>query len=143
MPPVFRMTPERITTLAPNEVFVFGSNYAGRHGRGAAAAAMKFGAQHGVGTGPCGQTYAIATKDQNLRVLSRRDIETQLPRFFEYVNAHPEKTFLVTPIGCGLAKYSPKDIAPLFFEYHIPDNLVLPRSFWEYSKALQQPAKVR
>lgn len=43
-----RYTPERITELKPNEVFVFGSNLAGAHAGGAARIAMeRFGAVWG------------------------------------------------------------------------------------------------
>jgi hypothetical protein len=120
-------TPEHITELKPNEIFVFGSNRAGRHGRGAAKDALKFGAKHGVGEGICGKTYGIATKDRDLNVLSLREIEINVARFIRTAKAWPGLTFLVTPIGCGLAGYSPKDIAPMFVG--APANVVLPASF--------------
>ena len=122
-------TPEKITHLLPNEVFVFGSNLAGRHGLGAALTAVrKFGARHGKGMGLCGQSYAIATKDRNLRVLSLAAIETQVIRFLEFAEENPNLTFYVTKIGCGLARYSVKDIAPMF-NREIPANVILPIGF--------------
>jgi len=127
------MMDKTITELAPNEVFVFGSNYAGRHGKGAALTAQrKFGARNGQGTGLMGQSYGIATKDRNLRVLSLDTIQQQIRKFLEFASLHSELKFLVTPIGCGLAGYKPKDIAPLFFFYRIPLNVILPESFLKY-----------
>jgi hypothetical protein len=122
------ITPENITQLAENEVFVFGSNFAGRHGKGAALIAVrKFGAINGQGTGHVGQTYGIATKDRNLGVLPLHKIQVQVERFLRYAATHPELSFLVTPIGCGLAGYSAKEIAPMF--RYRPDNVILPQTF--------------
>ena len=57
-----RTTPENITSLAPNEIFVFGSNLSGMHGGGAAwVAYRKFGAIMGQGVGLQGQSYGIPT----------------------------------------------------------------------------------
>lgn len=123
-------TPADITRLEPNEVFVFGSNLAGRHGKGAArTAAMKFGAIYGKGRGPMGQSYAIATKDDCLCTLSEAEIQAQVTQFLDYAKQHPGTRFLVTEIGCGLAGYEPKDIAPMF--RGAPSNVVLPASFIE------------
>jgi hypothetical protein len=122
-----RTTPERITFLAPNEIFVFGSNYAGRHGKGAAKDAIRFGARWGQGDGLSGQTYGIPTKGYKLEILPLHYIRIAVERFLRRAAASPEFTFLVTPIGCGLAGYSPKDIAPMFKDS--PPNVVLPESF--------------
>ena len=122
-----------ITKLNDNEVFVFGSNYAGRHGKGAALTALrKFGAKSGQGVGLMGQSYGIATKDHNLKVLPLSIIELQIGRFLRFARTHPNLTFLVTPIGCGLAGYKYKEIAPLFFNFSIPDNVKLPEEFIKY-----------
>ncbi len=119
-----------ITKLTKNEIFVFGSNYAGRHGKGAALTALrKFGAKNGQGIGLMGQSYGIATKDRNLKVLPLITIKSQIGKFLVFAYNHPELKFLVTPIGCGLAGYKPKDIAPLFYYYKIPINVVLPEEF--------------
>jgi hypothetical protein len=121
-----------ITSLQSNEVFVFGSNYAGRHGAGAALIAVrKFGARNGQGTGLMGQSYGIATKDKNLKVLPLHKIGVQIDKFVRFAAAHPELTFLVTEIGCGLAGYNPKDIAP-FFNQLLTGNIILPESFWKH-----------
>ena len=121
-------TPDNITSLKANEVFVFGSNYAGRHGRGAALDALQFGAIPGQGTGLMGQSYGIATKGRRLEVLSLTEIGGQVRRFITFARDHPELTFLVTEIGCGLANYTPRQIAPLFGT-EIPENVRLPASF--------------
>ena len=89
-------------------------------------AAVKFGAVYGQGYGHHGSTYAIPTKGRNLEVLSLKAIQKEVSVFLAYAQAHPELTFLVTPIGCGYAGYRPEDIAPLFFP--LP-NVVYPASF--------------
>jgi hypothetical protein len=118
-----------ITALKPDEVFVFGSNLAGRHGRGAALTArLKFGAIPGRGIGMMGQSYGIPTKDKHLKVLSIWEIWDHIRNFIHFAQEHPEKVFLVTEIGCGLAGYKPCQIAPLFGPL-IPSNVRLPESF--------------
>jgi hypothetical protein len=125
-----RYTPEIIDHLEPNEVFVFGSNLAGIHGAGAAKDALKFGAVKMQGEGHFGQTYALPTKSYNYKItLSLDQIAGHVSKFIEYAISHPQLTFLVTPIGCGLAGYSPNEIAPLFREVVRNDNIILPISF--------------
>lgn len=121
--------PDHITQLADNEVFVFGSNRGGRHGKGAAKTALKWGAVYGQGEGLMGQTYGISTKDANLNVLSLREIQINVDRFVRVARAYRELTFLVTAIGTGLAKLKTSDIAPMFKD--APDNVRLPKSFLE------------
>lgn len=122
-------TPDNITTLAANEVFVFGSNLAGRHGKGAALVArQKFGAVSGQGTGLMGRSYGIATKGVKLDVLPLPKIGEQVSTFLAFARAHPDLKFFVTEIGCGLAGYQPADVAPLFGS-SIPGNVILPASF--------------
>ncbi|MGZ8317545.1 MAG: A1S_2505 family phage non-structural protein [Telluria sp.] len=109
-------------------VFVFGSNTAGRHGKGAALyAKQNHGAIYGQGEGLQGASYAIPTKDDNLHPLPVEQIAQAVQRFKEFAARHPEMLFEVTPIGCGLAGYAPADIAPLFAG--CPDNCVLPGAF--------------
>lgn len=128
-----RTTPELIETLQPNEIFVFGSNLAGRYGAGAALFAVKNGAKYGQGVGLAGQTFAIPTKDKNLRVLPIEQIKKYVDCFIELAQLAPLrfKTLLVTKIGCGLAGYTPADIAPLFKDAISVDNIYLPAEFWE------------
>lgn len=122
-----RVTPNLITTLKPGEIFVFGSNLAGMHGGGAARTArLHFGAVPGNGDGPQGQSYAIPTMQGGVET-----IRPYVDKFIAYAKAHPGQVFLVTPIGCGIAGFSPEDIAPLFREAVRVDNIHLPQSFWE------------
>ena len=122
-----RITPEYITSLKPNEIFVFGSNLAGMHGGGAARTArLYFGAVLGNGDGPQGQSYAIPTMQGGVET-----IQPYVDKFVSYAKAHPEQTFLVTPIGCGIAGFTPDDIAPLFEKAVDVENIHLPQSFWE------------
>lgn len=122
-----RITPDYITSLKPNEIFVFGSNLAGMHGGGAARMArLYFGAILGNGDGPQGQSYAIPTMQGGVET-----IQPYVDKFISYAKAHPEQTFLVTPIGCGIAGFTPDDIAPLFEKAICVENIHLPQSFWE------------
>ena len=116
-----------IKELKPNEIFVFGSNEAGRHGRGAAFTAKKWGARYGIGVGLSGQTYAIPTKDRNIKTLPLRKIKEYVETFLEFAKSKPELTFLVTNIGCGLAGYKESDIAPMF--KNSTDNVILSQEF--------------
>ena len=121
------ITPEWITELKPNEVFVFGSNLQGMHGGGAARIAnKKFGAEWGVGVGPTGQCYAIPTMQGGVET-----IRPYVDEFVRYAGQHPEQIFLVTPIGCGIAGFRPKDIAPLFAAACNMQNVALPQGWRE------------
>jgi hypothetical protein len=109
-------------------VFVFGSNLAGRHGKGAALYAKKHkGAIQGRGEGRQGESYAIPTKDEDLAVLPLATIAVGVRRFLAYAANHPEMAFELTPIGCGLAGYRPGQIAPLFAQ--APPNVQIPPEF--------------
>lgn len=118
-------TPEWITDLKPNEIFVFGSNLAGMHGGGAARVAMnRFGAIWGQGVGLQGQSYAIPTMQGGVDT-----IRPYVDEFIGFAKAHPEYTFLVTPIGCGIAGFTPESIATLFSPALDVPNILLPESF--------------
>lgn len=115
-------------TTDDKTVFVFGSNLAGRHGSGSAKEALlNWGAVYGVGVGPMGRSYAIATKDTFLKTLSLGRIEVHVKEFLGYARRHPDCKFNVVAIGCGLAGYKPEDIAPMFA--NAPANVELPREF--------------
>ncbi len=102
-------------------VFCFGSNLAGVHMAGAARYAMHHeGAVYGQGIGPFGNSYAIPTKDHNIRTLLLNTIESYVGIFLIYAHEHPELQFKVTRIGCGLAGFKDEQIAPMFI--HAPDN---------------------
>lgn len=107
------------------EIFVFGSNLAGRHGKGAALdAKQKHGAIYGQGIGLQGNSYAIPTKRGDLTILSLDIIEKYIEDFIQFAIDNPELTFNITRIGCGLAGYTDADIGPLFGE--APENCKLP-----------------
>ena len=109
-------------------IFVFGSNLAGRHGAGSAKEAHKnHGAVYGVGFGRTGNSYAIPTKDKNLNILPLQEIEIFVGQFKLYAKHHPELTFDVVKIGCGLAGYSEEQIAPMFKD--CPMNCNLPEGW--------------
>jgi predicted DNA-binding protein YlxM (UPF0122 family) len=117
-----RTTPERITSLEPNEIFVFGSNLKGMHGGGAAYIAYrKFGAVMGQGVGLQGQSYGIPTMQGGVET-----IRPYVDEFIEFARQHPELTFLVTRIGCGIAGFTDEEISPLFEAAHGVENIVLP-----------------
>ena len=122
-----RITDDFITNLKSDEVFVFGSNLAGAHGGGAAAAAhMFFGAVWGQGVGMQGQSYAIPTMQGGVETIA-----PYVDEFIEYAKNHPEKRFLVTEIGCGIAGFAPEEMAPLFAKAVDVENITLPQRFWE------------
>ena len=116
------VTPDYITRLEPNEIFVFGSNLAGFHGGGAARIAYEqFGAEWGVGVGRTGQCYAIPTMQGGVET-----IRPYVDDFIRYAEQHPELTFLVTQIGCGIAGFTDEQIAPLFTAARDLQNVALP-----------------
>ena len=120
-------TPERISELKENEIFVFGSNLAGAHGGGAARLAYKrFGAVWGEGVGLHGQTYAIPTMQGGVET-----IKPYVDAFIRFAKAHSQLTFLVTRIGCGIAGFRDEEIAPLFTDAINVENIILPKEFVE------------
>lgn len=125
-----KYSPEFITELAEDEVFVFGSNLAGMHGGGAAATAHRcFGAVWGKGVGLYGQSYAIPTMQGGVGT-----VKPYVDKFIEFAKSHPELRFLVTKIGCGIAGFREEQIAPLFAEAIDIDNIILPHDFVEIIK---------
>ena len=109
-------------------IFVFGSNLSGIHGAGAAAHAYKVrGAVWGQGVGLAGESYAIPTKNYAIHTLPLDVVEDYVADFIEFAEDHPELEFEVTAIGCGLAGFTPEQIAPFFVG--VPGNCVLPASF--------------
>ena len=134
----------RKSEVAGDEVFVFGSNLAGRHGKGAALyARQNHGAVYGNGKGPQGQSYAIPTKGANLRSLPLSEIRMHVADFLAYAKDHPEQTFNLTKVGTGLAGYTDADMAPMFAG--APSNVVMPEG-WKSevtSESLRDTAKAR
>jgi hypothetical protein len=118
-------TPERISELKADEVFVFGSNLEGMHGGGAAwVAFQKFGAVLGCGVGLRGQSYAIPTMQGGVET-----IKPYVDEFVAFAREHPELFFYVTRIGCGIAGFKEKEIAPLFADAPGLENVCLPEGF--------------
>ena len=131
--PIF--TPRKIKSLAPNEVFVFGSNLAGRHAGGAAKVATRFfGAIYGQGVGMQGQSYAIPTMHGGVDVIT-----PYVHEFIDYARRHGDKLFFVTRIGCGIAGFTDEEIAPLFKDALMLNNVCLPESFVEVLNDYQIP----
>lgn len=124
--PETRVTPHLISRLAAGEIFVFGSNAMGHHDGGAAKTALeKFGAIRGQGHGLQGMSYAIDSMS-GMEAL-KKDVDD----FIEFAKNHPDKTFFVTLIGCGIAGYSPEEMAPLFERCYDLENVCLPSEFWD------------
>jgi len=111
-----------ITSLNSKQVFVFGSNIEGHHIAGAAKQAYEqFGAIWGVGVGLAGKSYAIPTMGDWV------DLQTYVEQFKEFAKDNPDKEFLLTRIGCGIAGYSDAEIKPLFDD--APKNVVKPKEW--------------
>lgn len=121
-----KFTPDNIETLQSNEIFVFGSNKEGMHIGGAASYAFdNFGAVWGQGEGLFGQSYAIPTMDDE----DVNSIQPYVDRFIEFAKLHKDLTFLVTKIGCGIAGFTPEEVAPLFKDAMELENVILPEDF--------------
>lgn len=119
------------------KIFVFGSNLAGRHGKGAALFAKNYrGAVYGQGEGLQGQSYALPTKDLKINTLPLDSVKKHVDKFLEFARMHPELEFELTPIGCGLAGYTPKQIAPMFED--APSNVFIPIEFLEVLNELHR-----
>jgi hypothetical protein len=130
-----RITPDHIKKLAKDEIFVFGSNESGQHGKGAAKTALGWGAKWGQAEGIQGRTYGIPTKDASIRrTLTVDEIKPYVDRFIQCAKENPQLIFLVTEIGCGLAGKKPKEIAPLFKDAIPVKNIYLPSRFWRRLK---------
>ena len=131
-----KITEDNITTLAENQVFVFGSNESGRHGKGAAKTALKWGAKYSQAEGLQGKTYGIPTVNASIsKSLTVDKIKTYVDRFLLFAKERQDLHFLVTEIGCGLAGLTPKQIAPLFRDAVEMENISLPKKFIRVVKA--------
>ncbi len=121
-----RIASDRIATLGDNEIFVFGSNIHGSHGGGAAWFAYKnLCAEWGVGEGLTGHCYALPTME------GKASMKAAVDRFIDCAKEHPEFTFLVTAVGCGIAGYTPQEVAPLFRNALALENVYLPQMFFD------------
>lgn len=132
---VERVTPSEVRKLRDGEIFVFGSNAKGMHGAGAARVAVeKFGAKMGKGEGLQGRSYAIPTME------GLESLKGAVDRFAEFAKGHRDLEFFVTAVGCGIAGYTPEQVAPLFYEAAQLWNVYLPVSFWKVILKMPQKA---
>lgn len=126
-------TPDNITTLKPNEIFVYGSNQYARHGAGAAAWAVRhFGALYGeCPSGLLGSSYGIITTTFNSTPVTIDIVKKQVEVLYDFARLRPELTFYVTKIGCGLAGFSIEEMANVFIDLSLtkPINIILPKEF--------------
>lgn len=129
-----KYTPDNITSLGPDEVFVFGSNLAGNHAGGAARTAVRlFGAKMGQGVGMQGQSYAIPTMQGGVET-----IKPYVDEFIYLAREWDQTTFYVTRIGCGIAGFTDEQIAPLFADAMQLYNVRLPESFVKVIERLRK-----
>jgi hypothetical protein len=127
-----RITPKYIKELKGDEIFVFGSNTQGRHGKGAALFARnKFGAIYGQARGLQGQSYAIVTKELRSYYdsVTLEEVKKQVDIFIQFAKENQNLTFYVTEIGCGLANFKVEEISPLFEKAKLLKNVYLPKKF--------------
>lgn len=123
-----RVTPEDIDILQPNQIFIFGSNMAGQHGGGAAKKAFDdFGAQWGIGEGLVNQTYAFPTLDAAYRRVSNTRLHASRLKLYECAERHPDKEFLLTKVGCGIAGFDEQKMKKLFA--NAPSNIIKPEGW--------------
>ena len=126
--------------LNENQIFVFGSNTQGRHGKGAALTArLRFGAIYGKPEGIQGKSFAIITKDLTKKVHPSRttsQIVSQIEKLYEYATLHPDKEFIVAykSNDHNLNAYSSEDMAKMFASKNIPENIVFDKQFYELIK---------
>ena len=124
------LTPENIQELKENQIFVFGSNMNGNHVGGAARLAVeKFGAIMGKAKGIQGRSYAIPTLDKDMQKVTEEELLVFLENFGNYANEHPEKEFLLTAIGTGIAGFDASYMAYMVLRANLPDNVTLPKEF--------------
>lgn len=136
-----RVTPENVTKLKKSEIFVYGSNLAGIHGKGAALIAYKkFGATRGRCHGLDNNSYGIPTKDEKIQTLPLERIEKYVNNFLWDAENYPDLTFYVTAIGTGLAGYKVEEIAPMFKRALDIKNIFLPQEFITWLNLDQQKA---
>ena len=130
-----------IKYLNEDQIFVFGSNTQGRHGRGAALTArLKFGAIYGKPEGIQGKSFAIITKDLTKKTHPSRttdQIISQIEKLYKYATLHPDKEFII-PYKCSdynLNAYSSEEMAKMFASRDIPENIVFDKLFYELVKS--------
>ncbi len=122
--------------IRENEIFVFGTNKAGKHGLGAPLTArMKYGAEMGFGFGLKGQSFAIPVKDEDMKLMPLEEIQTYVDLFFKFAEKNFDKRFFITNVGTALAEYSPPQMAAVF--KNAPGNCRLPPEWGEIIRGLK------
>lgn len=117
-----------ITKLKPNQVIVVGTNMNGEHLGGAAAQAYKdFGLEWGFPEGLSGQTYAFPTLTKNMKQFLPTMLRNPVDRFKRFAMSNPDKEFLLTPVGTGIAGYPMIVMKELF--KNMPENVILPKEW--------------
>lgn len=125
-----KFTPEFITTLKENEIFVFGSNLNGYHIAGAAKIACdKFGAVYGAPIGIQGNSYALPTLDENFKKLSIGQLRIHINNLYNFIETNTDKDFYITKVGCGIAGFNVSEIKQLFTKFCDLPNVYLPQEF--------------
>ena len=120
-----RCTPSKIVSLKNNQIFVFGTNKYGSQKHGAAGLAAKsFGAQVGITNGLTGMCYALPTMGFDIHILGKAILQ-----FEQFARNNRDKTYLVTPIGCGHAGFKEEQVAPYFKGCIALNNVMLPEQF--------------
>lgn len=138
---MIRITPEEMKpeNFKGGDIFVFGSNEKGIHGAGAAYFAYEWmGARMGQGYGLSIRSFAIPTKDWKIQTLTLDVIEVYIKRFIAFAQIRLDYRFYVTKIGCGLAGYTPEQIAPFFADCIDLNNIYLPQDFWNILKPIKK-----
>jgi len=122
-------------SIVGSGVLVFGSNTQGRHGKGIAKLALSdFHAIYGQAKGMQGRSYAIITKDLTKSEhpsISVQYIIEQIKNLYLFAIERPEWNFYVPYSGTGenLNSYTPQQLAAMFAQYPIPDNIVFEETF--------------
>jgi hypothetical protein len=134
-----KYTPENITALEQKEIFIFGSNSEGQHYGGAARVAHDmFFAEWGVGRGLTGLCYALPTlyhptttsEPGAMLKLSLEELDLEFEYLFDCINRHPDYTFYLTKVGCGIAGFSIEEIKEIFKKHYKEEkNLIYPIEF--------------
>jgi hypothetical protein len=152
-------TPENITSLKPNEVFVFGANTAGGHGGGTAGLAQRgttssnytalpvgtkgkwseYGVVDRLMQGTEGKSFGIVTKaatisGTSLKIGAKRSvplsrIEESINALIKTANENPNLKFLVTKFGTNMAGFSEQEMKSLLENKTLPNNVILPKEF--------------
>lgn len=123
-----RNTPDKIEKLEPDEIFVFGSNMAGNHAGGAALYAKEhFEAVEGMGEGITGQCYALPTLGKKLDQRNDEQLTMSIRKLWKFARENPDKVFLLTKVGCGIAGYEEEYMALKFRK--CPHNIIKPRGW--------------